>query len=177
MIAPSHGLIWSGKKEVGAILDNYAKWASGSNEGKAVIVYDTMWGATESLATIAMGEFQSAGIPVSKHFLAIEDVSEILPDFLDAKYILIGNPTVNNQLHHRVAGFMAYMQGLAPRNKLGLAFGSYGWKPGTIKQIQDVFDALGWDSAQPFEEKYTPKSDVLEKFKQHVREFIKMGRG
>ena len=52
MIAPSHGLIWSGKKEVGAILDNYAKWASGSNEGKAVIVYDTMWGATESLATI-----------------------------------------------------------------------------------------------------------------------------
>lgn len=175
MIAPSHGLIWSGKKEVDAILSNYAKWASGGNEGKAVIVYDTMWGATEILATAAMGEFQAAGIPVSKHFLAVEDVSEILPDFLDAKYILIGTPTVNNQLHHRVAGFMAYMRGLAPRNKLGLAFGSYGWKSGVIKQIQDVFDVLGWNSAQPFEEKFTPKSDVLEKFKQHVREFIKMG--
>lgn len=174
MIAPSHGLIWSGKAEVEAILNNYAKWASGSNEGKAVIVYDSMWGATATLAETAMGELQAAGIPVSKHCLAIEDVSEIMPDFLDAKYILIGNPTVNNQLHHRVAGFMAYMKGLAPKNKVGLAFGSYGWRPGVIKQIQQTFDDLGWKSIEPFEEKFTPKSDVLQKFKDHLKEYIKL---
>ncbi len=174
MIAPSHGLIWSGKAEVEAILNNYAKWASGSNDGKAVIVYDSMWGATATLAETAMGELQASGIPVSKHCLAIEDVSEIMPDFLDAKYILIGNPTVNNQLHHRVAGFMAYMKGLAPKNKVGLAFGSYGWKPGVIKQIQQTFDDLGWKSIEPFEEKFTPKSDVLQKFKEHIREYIKL---
>ena len=174
MIAPSHGLIWSGKSEVEAILNNYAKWASGANEGKAVIVYDSMWGATATLAETAMAELQAAGIPVSKHCLAIEDVSEIMPDFLDAKYILIGNPTVNNQLHHRVAGFMAYMRGLAPKNKVGLAFGSYGWKPGVVKQIQQAFDDLGWSSYPPFEEKYTPKSDVIQKFREHIREYIKL---
>lgn len=174
MIAPSHGLIWSGKAEVGAILNNYAKWASGQNEGKAVIVYDSMWGATASLADMAMSVFQDAGIPVIKHCLATKNVSDIMPDFLDAKYVLIGNPTLNNQLFPRVAGFVTYMRGLAPKNKVALAFGSYGWKAGVLNQIQQVFDELGWQSLPPFEEKYTPKSDVLEKFKSQVEELIKL---
>ncbi len=174
MIAPSHGLIWSGAEEVNAILGNYAKWASGSNEGKAVIVYDSMWGATAALADTAMGVFQDAGIPVIKHCLSAKNVSDIMPDFLDAKYVLIGNPTLNNQLFPRVAGFVAYMRGLAPKNKVALAFGSYGWKPGVLNQIQQAFDELGWQSLPPFEEKYTPKSDVLEKFKAKVAELIKL---
>ncbi len=174
MIAPSHGLIWSGKNEVSAILNNYAKWASGQNEGKAVIVYDSMWGATASLADMAMSVFQDAGIPVIKHCLATKNVSDIMPDFLDAKYVLIGNPTLNNQLFPRVAGFVTYMRGLAPKNKVALAFGSYGWKAGVLNQIQQVFDELGWQSLPPFEEKYTPKSDVLEKFKSQVEELIKL---
>ena len=174
MIAPSHGLIWSGAEEVNAIFGNYAKWASGSNEGKAVIVYDSMWGATAALADTAMGVFQDAGIPVIKHCLSAKNVSDIMPDFLDAKYVLIGNPTLNNQLFPRVAGFVAYMRGLAPKNKVALAFGSYGWKPGVLNQIQQAFDELGWQSLPPFEEKYTPKSDVLEKFKAKVAELIKL---
>lgn len=174
MIAPSHGCIWSGKEEVGTILELYAKWASGQNEGKAVIVYDSMWGATAALAEAAMAEFQDASIPVTKHCLAVENVSEVIVDFLDAKYVLIGNPTLNNQLFPRVAGFLAYMKGLNPRNKTALAFGSYGWRPGVVKQIQQTFDELGWQSVEPFEEKYTPKSDILDKFRERVRELIKL---
>ncbi len=174
MIAPSHGLIWNGKEEVAAILGNYAKWASCGNEGKAVIVYDTMWGATATLAEAAMAVFQDAGIPVVKHCLAVKNVSEVMVDFLDAKYVVIGNPTLNNQLFPRVAGFVTYMHGLQPKNKVGLAFGSYGWKPGVVKKIQEVFDDLGWQSVEPFEEKYTPKSDVIERFQERVRELIKL---
>ena len=172
MIAPSHGLIWSGKEEVATILGLYDKWASGKHGGKAVIVYDTMWGATAALADAAVGEFQDAGIPVVKHCLAIKNVSEIMVDFLDAEYILVGNPTLNNQLFPRVAGFMAYMHGLAPKGKKGLAFGSYGWKPGVVNKIQDVFADLGWQTVAPFDERYTPKSDVVERFKERVRELI-----
>ncbi len=174
MIAPSHGLIWQGADEVNAIIGNYAKWSSGGNEGKAVIVYDSMWGATAALADVAMGVLQDAGIPVTKYCLGVKDVSEVIVGFLDAKYVLIGNPTLNNQLFPRVAGFLAYMKGLAPKNKTALAFGSYGWRPGVVNQIQQVFDDLGWQSVPPFEEKYTPKSDVLEKFKAKVEELIKM---
>ncbi len=81
---------------------------------------------------------------------------------------------MNNQLFPRVAAFVTYMRGLAPKNKTALAFGSYGWKPGVVKQIQTVYEELGWQTVEPFEEKYTPKSDVLEKFKQRVEELIKL---
>ena len=172
MIAPSHGCIWSGKEEVTAIINAYCKWASGKNEGKAVIVYDTMWGATAKMAEAAMSVFQDAGIPVVKHCLAVKNVSEVMVDFLDAKYVVIGNPTLNNQLFPRVAGFVTYMHGLAPKNKTAMCFGSYGWKPGVVKQIQAVYEDLGWTTVEPFEEKYTPKSDILEKLKERVRELI-----
>lgn len=172
MIAPSHGLIWSGEKEVSAILSNYCKWACGGNKGKAVVVYDTMWGATATLAEAAMSVFQDAGIPVVKHCLAVKNVSEVMVDFLDAEYVVIGNPTLNNQLFPRVAGFVTYMRGLAPKNKKALAFGSFGWRPGVVKQIQAVYEELGWKTVEPFEEKYTPKSDVIEKFQQRVKELI-----
>ncbi len=172
MIAPSHGCIWSGEKEVNAILSAYAKWASGETAGKAVIVYDTMWGATATLAEAVMSVFQDAGIPVIKHCLSNKNVSEVMVDFLDAKYICIGSPTLNNELFPRVAGFVTYMKGLAPKNKKGFAFGSYGWKPGVVNNIQNVFEALGWETILPFEEKYTPKCDAVEKIKERVKEMI-----
>ena len=174
MIAPSHGCIWSGKKEVETILGLYAKWASGQNEGKAVIVYDTMWGATAKLAETAMAVLQDAGIPTVKHCLSVKNVSEVMVDFLDAKYVLIGSPTLNNQLFPRVAGFVTYMRGLQPKNKKALAFGSYGWKGGVTTHIQKVFEELGWQTVPPFEQKYTPKSDVLAQMAERVRELIKL---
>jgi len=174
MIAPSHGCIWSGKEEVSKVLGLYAKWASGQNEGKAVVVYDSMWGATAAMAEAVMEVFQDAGIPVMKHCIAVKDESEIMIDFLDAEYICIGNPTLNNNLFPRVASFVTYMRGLAPRNKKGLAFGSYGWKPGVVNQIQQIFDELGWKSVPVFEAKYTPKAEVLDNLKARVKELIEL---
>ncbi len=174
MIAPSHGLIWSGKEEVNQILGAYASWAKGETNHKAVIVYDTMWGATAKLAETAMAEFQDAGINVVKHNLGISHISDVITDVLDAEYVLIGNPTLNNQMFPRVAAFVTYMKGLAPKGKKGLAFGSYGWRPGVAKEIKQVMDDLGWKTADVFEEKYTPKSDVLSQFAQRVKEFINL---
>ena len=172
MIAPSHGCIWSGEKEVGTILKLYDEWASGRNKGKAVIVYDTMWGATATLANAVMEVFQDAGIPVVKRCLTETHISEAIVDFLDARYVCIGTPTLNNEMFPRVAAFVTYMKGLKPKNKKAFAFGSYGWKPGVVNQIQKVYEELGWETIPPFEEKYTPKSDVVAKLKDHVKTMI-----
>lgn len=172
MIAPSHGCIWSGEKEVGTILKLYDEWASGRNKGKAVIVYDTMWGATATLANAVMEVFQDAGIPVVKRCLTETHISEAIVDFLDARYVCIGTPTLNNEMFPRVAAFVTYMKGLKPKNKKAFAFGSYGWKPGVVNQIQKVYEDLGWETIPPFEEKYTPKSDVVAKLKEHVKTMI-----
>ncbi len=172
MIAPSHGCIWQGEKEVKTVLDSYCRWSCGQNEGKAVVIYDTMWGATAKLAEIVAAVFEDAGIPVVKRCLTDSPISDVITDFIDAKYIAIGTPTLNNELFPRVAAFLTYMKGLQPKNKKGFAFGSYGWKGGVVNQIQAVFEQLGWETIPPFEEKYTPKADVLDKLKEHVKTMI-----
>ena len=54
MICPDHGIIW--RKDPGRIINAYAKWASQKPEQKAVVVYDTMWHSTETMAEeIAQG--------------------------------------------------------------------------------------------------------------------------
>lgn len=171
MIAPSHGLIWSGEDEVAEILGLYDIWAHGEQVNKAVIVYDTMWGATAKLAETAMAEFQNAGIPVIKYCLGTTHISDVMTEILDAEYVLIGTPTLNNQIFPRVAAFLTYMKGLNPKGKKGLAFGSYGWRAGVAKEIKQVMDDLGWQTVDAFEEKYTPKSDVLNQFAQRVKDF------
>lgn len=172
MIAPSHGCIWQGEKEVKTVLDSYCRWSCGQNEGKAVVIYDTMWGATAKLAEVVAAVFEDAGIPVVKRCLTDSPISDVITDFIDAKYIAIGTPTLNNELFPRVAAFLTYMKGLQPKNKKGFAFGSYGWKGGVVNQIQAVFEQLGWETIPPFEEKYTPKADVLDKLKEHVKTMI-----
>lgn len=172
MIAPSHGCIWSGKDEVEWVLSHYAKWATGETDGSAVVVYDTMWGATAKLAETIMSAFQDAGVPVVKRCLTNAHTSEIMTDILEAKYVVIGTPTLNNEIFPRVAAFVTYMKGLAPKNKKGFAFASYGWKPGVVNKIQSVMEELGWQTIAPFEEKYTPKMPVLEKLREHTKQIL-----
>lgn len=172
MIAPSHGCIWNGEKEVSWILGSYGKWAAAENNGSAVVVYDTMWGATAKLADVVTAMFQDAGVPVVKRCLTNTHISEVMADILEAKYVAIGTPTLNNEIFPRVAAFVTYMKGLAPKNKKGFAFGSYGWRPGVVNKIQAVMEELKWETIAPFEEKYTPKSDVLEKLAEHVKTIL-----
>ncbi|MBM3245156.1 MAG: MBL fold metallo-hydrolase, partial [Candidatus Omnitrophica bacterium] len=47
MIAPSHGIIW--RKEPQKIINAYLSWAKNETKRKAVVVYETMWGATEKM--------------------------------------------------------------------------------------------------------------------------------
>jgi flavorubredoxin len=48
MIAPSHGLIW--RKDPSRIVQAYVEWSQGKTRGKFLVIYDTMWGSTESIA-------------------------------------------------------------------------------------------------------------------------------
>jgi len=173
MIAPAHGCIWKGKDEVSMIMDAYQDWAAQEHKNKAVVVYDTMYGATEKLATAIKSEFEDNGIEVTYRCLTHDDMSDVIVDFMDAKYVAIGSPTLNKNIFPRVAAFLTYMKGLAPKNKVGFAFGSYGWEKGTLQAIQSVYDELDWDTPlEAYEVKYTPRCNAVEEVKQKIKDLI-----
>jgi len=172
IIANSHGCIFSGKKEVDTIISLYQEWANGEVKNRAVVVYDSMWNSTAKLASKIVEEFEDNNVYVVKRCLSSTHYSQVMIDILDAKYVVIGTPVLNDEIYPKVAEFLTYMKGLKPRNKVGFAFGSFGWSGKKVDEITKIFEELNWKTIPPFEEKYIPKekdfSDIKEKIKKLI---------
>lgn len=160
MIAPSHGQIW--RRDPGKIIQAYSEWSHGVVQEKVLIVYDTMWGSTESMAQAILKGVVREGVEIKLFHLSKTDWSEIIKEVLDAKVLLIGSPTLNRGMFPTVAGFLAYLKGLRPKGKLGLAFGSYGWSAGAVKAAkQELKDAGVKMMDTDLEITYVPDEDDL----------------
>jgi flavorubredoxin len=134
-IAPSHGVIWH--SFIKDIAEKYTDWSANKVDEKlAVLIYDTMWGTTAELARQIAEEFALQGITTRIMPLTGYHVSECMDALLEAKYIGVGSPTLNRNIMPRVAGLLAYLKGLAPKGRIGIAFGSYGWSGESVGIIE-----------------------------------------
>lgn len=174
MIAPSHGVIW--RSHVEDILKAYEDvFTSGKVQDKALVLYDTMWGSTEKIARSITDAFSERGIPVQLMDLKANDESDIMDVFLDSKYICVGSPTFNSHMLPTVAGMLNYMQGLSPKNdqRIGVAFGSYGWVPLGQKQIQAALSDVGFQTPlKPVSYNYIPSKDALNQVKSQIEDLV-----
>lgn len=142
IIAPSHGIIW--RSMIADIMKKYWQWARNETKNTAVITYDTMWQSTALLAKALMRGLEDAGVPTTIYNAAVTPSSDIITAALEAKIIAVGSSTLNNNMLPTVAGFLTYLKGLAPKNRTGFAFGSYGWGGQAPKQIHEMLAALEW---------------------------------
>ncbi len=169
MIAPSHGIIW--RKNIPNILQEYKKWANFETEKKALIVYDSMWGSTEKLAYKLMEGLEEAGIPVTIRNLKNTHISDIITDVLTSKLICLGSPTLNNGMMPTMGGFLTYLVGLRPRNRIGFIFGSYGWGGQAVGEIKKVLEPLSWEyPKETVNINYVPDQKELEEMKKIGKE-------
>lgn len=133
IIASDHGPIW--RKNPEKILESYSRWAEQKPTNRAVIVYDTMWKSTETMAQAVNEGLVAEGIHVSLMPLKSFHRSDIVPEVLLSGALLVGSPTLNNGIFPSVVGFLSYLKGLKPRNLIGAAFGSYGWSGEAVGQM------------------------------------------
>lgn len=144
MICPSHGV--NIKEYITPLLSKYADWADNkTNENEAVIVYDTMWGATEIMAKEIAEDFESKGINTKIFSLKKHHISEVMYQLIEAKYICVGSSTLNKQMLPNVAAFLTYMKGLEPKGRTGMAFGSYGWGGNSIKYVHEFLESCKFE--------------------------------
>ncbi len=143
LICPAHGVML--RKHIGDMVEAYGRWSRNEvQDDKVVIVYDSMWGSTAELSEKIRAEFESTGKKVSMHSLREEHYSSVMGDVLEAKFIFVGASTLNNNMMPTVAAFLTYMRGLKPKDRIGMAFGSYGWSGEAVKQAEDILSGLGW---------------------------------
>lgn len=170
MIAPSHGIIW--EKYIDRIMASYSDWASNKTEKKAVICYDTMWGSTKKQAFAIESVMEDKGYSTSIYNVSLTHISDIMTDLITAEYICVGSPTLNNNMLPTVAAFLCYLQGLAPKNRKAIAFGSYGWGGQSIGMVEKQLVESGFDVKSVQKTKYIPHKDELERIRTELAEII-----
>jgi flavorubredoxin len=162
MIAPSHGVIW--RSDPAKIVKAYSEWSEGTNKQKAVVAYGTMWGSTDKMAKAIAEGIASQGVKVKFYNIAVSSLAEIVAEILEAKAVIVGSSTLNNQMLPSVSAFLTYVNGLKPRGKLWTFFGSYGWGGGAARQMLEAAKKAGFDVYEPpLEVKYVPTKEELEK--------------
>jgi flavorubredoxin len=134
IIAPSHGVIW--RKNPIQIVKKYQEWAAQVPEKTAVILYDSMWDGTRRMAE-AIGEGLAAEeVSYKTFYMPTSDRNDVITEIFRAKAIIIGSPTFNQGLLPTIAPILEDIKGLRFRNKIGAAFGCYGWSGESVKIIE-----------------------------------------
>lgn len=143
-IAPSHGVIWR-RDQVPAVIDAYDRLNAGDTEDKLVIAYSTMWGSTDVLAREIADGASQAGVDVRLYDLAVTPHALITRHLMDSRALLLGSPALHHGMLYRVAGYLQYLAGLKPKDKLAGVFGSYGWSSGATKQMRTRLEEIGFE--------------------------------
>lgn len=85
-----------------------------------------------------------------------------MTELADCGAVLAGSPTHNNGVLPLVAAQLAYMKGLRPQNRVGGAFGSYGWSGESPKYLQEQLASMNMEMpAQPVKCVWQPDREVL----------------
>ncbi len=161
MIAPDHGVIW--RSHIDSIIKAYDDWSQNKSAKKALVIYDTMWHSTEKMAKAVAVGLEETGVSTSMVNLKVHHRSDIMTQILGAKAVILGSSTLNNGLLPRMAGFLMYMRGLKPTNKLGASFGSYGWSGEAVSLMNSALLEMKIDVIEEgLRLKYVPDASQLE---------------
>ncbi len=96
--------------------------------------------------------------------LSVTHRSDVITQLLDAKAIVLGSSTLNNGMLPRMADMLCYMKGLRPANKIGAAFGSYGWSGEAVKHITKSLEEMKVKVFNPgISLQFVPNHDGLKK--------------
>ena len=164
-IAPDHGPVWRAK--IPWIIDLYKKWSARELKKKAIIVYDSMWDSTRMMARAIEDGLTEGGVHVKVLNATASGRAEIVTELIDAGALIVGSPTLNNQIFPTVADILTYIKGLKPKGLVGASFGSYGWSGESVRVLNGWLEEMKIELVgEGVRVNYVPKTDDLERCRQ-----------
>ncbi|MDR2161824.1 MAG: FprA family A-type flavoprotein [Desulfovibrio sp.] len=162
ILAPDHGLIFRTPEDVAATLAAYRDFALQRPQKRALIIYDTMWRSTESLAHALYRGLAAGGVDTAVMHLKQNHHSAVMSELAHCGLLAVGSPTHNNTILPSTAGVLTYLKGLRPKNKIGAAFGSFGWSGESPKILGEFLSGMGMALPEPpFSCRLVPTASVL----------------
>jgi flavorubredoxin len=165
MICPSHGVLW--RDNPMQIVHKYLEWSAQKGQRSAVIVFDTMWNATRKMAEAIGAGLTERGVPSKLFYMAVSDHNDVVTEIFRSKAVVLGSPTHNRGLLPSIMPILEDIRGLKFQNKVGAAFGSYGWAAECVKLLEEHLAKAGIPLAAPgVLAKWQPTEDDLTKCRQ-----------
>ncbi|MGI6393159.1 MAG: FprA family A-type flavoprotein [bacterium] len=161
MVAPDHGPVWRNMDNFAELLKLYDRWSLRKTSKKALVVYDTMWDATEKMARAIADGVVSTGVAVKVISLQSANRSDVASEMLETTALIAGTSTLNNNLLPAVADVMTYLKGLKFQTPIGAVFGSFGWSGEGTAQLKQYLVDMGCEIAGEISTKYQPDEKVL----------------
>ena len=162
-IAGDHGPLWRGD-DVAVPLALYREFAEQKPQARAVIVMDTMWGATDRMARSIADGIRSTGAGVTLCSMHSKSRSDVAAALLGAGALIAGAPTLNNMVYPSISDVLCYLKGLRPKNLIGCAFGSFGWSGEAPAQIDECLKNMGVEvTEEPLKLKFASSEEDFRK--------------
>lgn len=163
IIATSHGVLW--RDNPMQIVEKYAAWCDDYQENQITIIYDTMWNATRSIADkISEGiGLADKDVMVKVYNISKTDKNDIITEVFKSKMVVVGSPTVGNDVLSSVAGQLHFIKEMKFKKKKAAAFGSYGWSGECVKVLNSMMSEAGFEVVSDgMRVQWTPDEKQLE---------------
>jgi flavorubredoxin len=142
----------------------YQEWAAQVPEKSAVILYDTMWEGTRHMAEAIGDGLAAEGVPYKIFHAAVSDRNDVIAEIMKTKALIVGSPTFNQGVLSTITPVLAEIKGLRFQNKIGAAFGAYGWSGESVGLIEEhLRNSKVTVVAEGVRAKWQPKADALAK--------------
>jgi flavorubredoxin len=170
-ICPDHGVIF--RKDPSKIINAYKEWSQLKPSKKVVIIYDSMWESTRKMAETIADTIAEKEIPVMSMNTRKWHRSDIMTEVMDAGAVIFGSPTLNNNIFPALSDILTYMKGLKPKNKIGTAFGSYGWSGEAVGLLNTAMEDMGFEVIDKgVKVQYVPEKADLDKCRELADKII-----
>jgi len=175
MICPGHGpILRSHWKKYVEVSEKYAEDAMQVQEKHRVFIpYVSAYHKTGVIAeTIAEGIREAGNVDVEVQDIELTPIGELDEKIARSSAIIIGSPTINQNILLPIYKLFAIISPLRDKGKLAGAFGSYGWSGENKKMIETNLANLKLKFfGDGIFVKFTPDGDELEKCREYGKSF------
>ena len=140
-ICPLHGPVW--RKDLGYILDKYAKWAAYEPEVQGVVIpFASVYGGTETAANILACRLAEQGIPVEMYDVSVTDVSYVLSECFKYSHIVFASTTYNNGIFVTMENLLHDLAHHALKNRTVALIQNGSWAPTSGKLMTQILEGM-----------------------------------
>ncbi len=141
IICSLHGPVW--RKNLDYLLDKYRTWAAYQPEVQGVLIaFASVYGGTETAASILACRLAELGIPVEMHDVSMTHPSYVLSDAFKYSHLVFASTTYNNGIFVTMENLLHDIASHALRGRKVAFIQNGSWAPASAKLMKQLLEPL-----------------------------------